>query len=410
MNIENDENPFLVYRDRLGSYAAAMSKGWSDADFVSLVTRLDAAVAEIDGTGFVVTPLRLVPGLAAEVELPTDRLLVKDETGAVGGSHKARHLFGVMLHLSVKGLPGRKELAIASCGNAAVAAAVVAAAEKQPLRVFIPTWAEPSVVRILEQLDARIEVCERRRGETGDPTYLRFLEAVEHGAIPFSVQGTVTQTTLDGGRTIGWELADQLAGGMGGDHRRIRLFVQVGGGALASSAWMGLTEAHADEEGPEFLLHAVQGEACAPLVRAWDLLTVDVAERDELVLPHDRAGRAQALANATLVERIMAAAHWEPERFMWPWEVVGSSLASGILDDVAYDWLTVVGPMFESGGWPIVVPEKAIERAHRAALMATDIPVSPTGSAGLAGLLDPETIAEVASDDTVVVLFTGVDR
>ncbi len=409
MSLENDDNPFLVYRARLDSYHAAMAKGWSDADFVSLVKRLDAAVAEVDGIGFEVTPLQLTPGLAAEIELPTDKLVVKDETGSVGGSHKARHLFGVMLHLSIKGLSGRKELAIASCGNAAVAAAVVAAAEKQPLRVFIPTWAETSVVRILEALDARIEVCERRPGETGDPTYLRFREAVEGGAIPFSVQGNVTETTLDGGRTIGWELADQLRT-VGGDHRRVRLFVQIGGGALASAAWRGLIGGNARRDAPELVLHAVQGEACAPLVRAWDLLTVDAAERDELVLPHDRPGRARALVRRPLVERILAAATNRPDRFMWPWEVVGSSIASGILDDVAYDWLTVVGPMFESGGWPVVVPEKMIERAHRAAHMATDIPVSATGAAGLAGLLDPDTSGEIDPDDTVVVLFTGVDR
>ncbi|NIR37703.1 MAG: hypothetical protein GWN79_06755, partial [Actinobacteria bacterium] len=77
-------------------------------------------------------------------------------------------------------------LAIASCGNAALAAAVVARAEQRDLRVFIPTWADEAVVEDLERLDARIEVCERREGESGDPTYLRFLEAVDDGATPFS--------------------------------------------------------------------------------------------------------------------------------------------------------------------------------------------------------------------------------
>ena len=59
---------------------------------------------------------------------------VKDETGNVSGSHKGRHLMGVLIQLAVierLGLarPGRRrDLAIASCGNAALAAAVVAGA------------------------------------------------------------------------------------------------------------------------------------------------------------------------------------------------------------------------------------------------------------------------------------------
>ena len=56
---------------------------------------------------------------------------VKDETGNVGGSHKGRHLAGALLHLRAAealGLAGasRRPLAIASCGNAAIAAATLA--------------------------------------------------------------------------------------------------------------------------------------------------------------------------------------------------------------------------------------------------------------------------------------------
>jgi hypothetical protein len=63
-------------------------------------------------------------------------LWVKDETGNVAGSHKARHLMGILLYLAVvEGGPGRAApsgaqapLAIASCGNAALGAAVLARA------------------------------------------------------------------------------------------------------------------------------------------------------------------------------------------------------------------------------------------------------------------------------------------
>ncbi|MGZ5385464.1 MAG: pyridoxal-phosphate dependent enzyme, partial [Acidimicrobiia bacterium] len=144
-------NPFIRYRWLLDSYRNAIGRGWSDADFVSLVTRLDKAVMEVSGKGFEMTPLSRQPALAAATSLPTDLLWVKDETQNVGGSHKARHLFGVLLHLAVED-QSDGDLAIASCGNAAVAAAVIARAAGRPLRVFIPTWADPEVVAALEEM------------------------------------------------------------------------------------------------------------------------------------------------------------------------------------------------------------------------------------------------------------------
>jgi hypothetical protein len=60
----------------------------------------------------------------------------------------------------------------------------------------------------------------------------RFREAVAAGALPFAVQGPENALCLDGGRTIGWEiLADAARQGIALD----RVFVQVGGGAFASS-------------------------------------------------------------------------------------------------------------------------------------------------------------------------------
>ena len=382
----DDANPFLRYRHRLDSYRSAITTGWTDDQFVDLVRRLDVEIAEVEGHGFVITPFAEEPALASALDMG-GRLWVKDDTNNVSGSHKARHLFGVMLHLALAH-EGPGELAIASCGNAALAAAVVAKAEERPLRVFIPTWADPAIVRRLEALDARIEVAERREGESGDPTYLRMLEAVEQGAVPFSVQGNVTRTTLDGGRTMGWELADQLAAaGLGGP---VRLLVQIGGGALASATWMGLTEGMANSGSSiQPVLHPVQSEACAPLARAYDGFAAVVAESG--------------------LEQARRAAASTPEDFMWPWEDVGESAATGILDDVTYDWLTVVEPTIRSGGWPVVVPESAIVAAHRLAHEHTTIDVDATGTAGLAALVDDEFRGRIG-DDTVVALFTGHTR
>ena len=382
-----------------------MADGWSDDDFVALVERLDAQVAGVQfgggvGTGFMATPTGRADALAEAMGLKSP-LYVKDETGNVSGSHKGRHLFGTMLQLAVESKGVASELAIASCGNAALAAAVVAKAEERPIRVFIPTWADEVVVAQLNELDARIEVCERRDSELGDPSFLRFQEAVEAGSTPFSVQGPSTPSALDGGRTLGWELADQLIeAGVGG---RVRLLMQVGGGALAATTFRAVRSA---AHKFDWVLHTVQGEACSPLRRAWDLLIEEIAP--ELV------GRNNVkIANSlglVLKKRMEELAYSEPDRFMYPWGPVGESSATGILDDVTYDWIPILHQLLVAKGWPVSVAEESILAAHLAAHAHTNIDVEPTGTAGLAGLWDPDVRADHPGDDAVVVVFTGVTR
>jgi len=377
------------YRTRLDSYRRWTDEGGSDAEFVALVEDLDAKVADVDGAGFVVTPISEQPALAEAVGLPSCRLWVKDETNNVSGSHKARHLFGLLLHLAVDDRLGQSptgELTIASCGNAAIGAAVVAKAAGRPLRVFIPTWADAAVAETLAELGAAVEVVARQPGELGDPTYLRFVEAVAAGSTPFSVQGTVAPHALDGGRTIGWELADQLrqSADQDGDSARLDLVsIQVGGGALGSALVMGLADGvDAGSLSAMPRVSAVQTEAAAPLRRAWDAL---IATDDPVA----------ALAN-------------RPDDFMTPWANVGTSLASGILDDVTYDWPQLAAAMLTTGGSPVVVDEAAIVEAHKVGRATTGINVSATGTSGLAGLLSESDDAIRGAN--VAVIFTGVER
>jgi threonine synthase len=396
-------NPFIRYRRFLDSFGRARAAGWSDADFISMVERLDEAIADVDGHGFRVTPFGRHPDLAAALELPTDEIWLKDDTHNVGGSHKARHLFGVMLHDALDAHDVESELAIASCGNAALAAAVVARAQERPLRVFIPTWAEPPIVERLQQLGATIEVCERRPGESGDPTYLRFLEAVDRGATPFSVQSTVTPTTIDGGKTLGWEVAEQL--GDLGIEGRLQVMLQVGGGAMASAVAAGIADGllH-DWVRVEPIYHPVQTDACAPLYRAWDLLLKFGGVGD------GTDSERSAEVHAKWVEGLVEVARSAPDRFMFPWEPVGESVASGILDDFTYDWLGVLEPTLRSGGWPVVIDEATALRAHAVVNDISGIRASATGTAGVAGLLDRELAAAVASTDRVLALVTGIER
>src|ERR1700691_1243360 len=148
----SEANPFVRYRTLMHSYHVATARGISDAGYRDLVTSLDAAVADVDGRGFRVTPFFRSAGLSEALGFSAaGGVWVKDETGNVSGSHKGRHLMGVLIHLEVMAQAGlldpenRPDLAIASCGNAALAAAVVARAGGWRLTVFVPPEADPVI-------------------------------------------------------------------------------------------------------------------------------------------------------------------------------------------------------------------------------------------------------------------------
>ena len=354
-----DPNPYVRFGPRMAWWAFARANGMTDAACEALA----GAVAD----GFAVTPFTRSTVLSDEIGAD---VWVKDETGNVAGSHKARHLVGILLHLRAAETLGllteRPPLAIASCGNAALAAATLAASVAWPIDVYVPTWMDDAFGDRLDELGARIHRCERRADDPpGDPAMLRFREASWAGAVPFTVQGPENGMCLDGGRTIGWEIAEQAA-----DHHVTldRVLIQVGGGAFAACVGGGL--------GADVRLDTVQAEGCAPLAETWGRITeIDHPER-----------------------------YWSQVMRPWP---EPHSLADGILDDETYDWVADVAVMAESGGAPIVALESDIVAAHELAARA-GFAASPTGTAGLAGLLAIRD--ELRPSDRVAVVMSGVAR
>lgn len=390
----SEPNPFARYRELFHAHQLGLANGMSDDDHLHLVQQLDKAIAAVDGRGFVQTPFALSDALSGRLGC---EVWVKDETGNVSGSHKARHLMGLMIHLLVVeqvGLapPDERELAIASCGNAALAAAVVARAAERPIRVFVPTWADEAVLSRLGELGATIQVCEREQGVPGDPTHHALLRAVEAGAIPFTCQGTDNGLTIEGGETLGYELVSQMAKE---DITLSRLVIQVGGGALASACVRAFEDA-ALLEAPERLprIHAVQARNAHPLERAY-------------MRVRQHAGHEISPQSAV---DAMAWARTHRSEVMWPWEEEPRSVATGILDDETYDWAAVVGAMLATDGSPVLAEEETLAEANDLARQATGIDVDHTGSAGLAGLLELSRRGDLRPDERVAVLFTGVRR
>jgi threonine synthase len=418
------EQPFVRFRELLHSYWRARSGGMSDVKFVALVGALDDAVASVD-RGFAPTPFAAADGVGAALGMEPGALWIKDETGNVAGSHKARHLFGLALHLEVAeglGLASRDEddrcgLAIASCGNAALAAATIARAAGRPLRVFIPGDANPRVVEQLHSLGAHVAVCERREGVPGDPCVHAFQDALAHGALPFCVQGNENGLTIEGGMTLGWELAAGLAtAGLAPS----RLFVQVGGGALASSVVQALREARSlGVIAAVPRLHCVQTHGAYPLRRAYVRVRGDVLERlglapaaarDDVPGDAELAGRLLAPDARAAVAAALADARAHRSRYMWPWESAPHSVAHGILDDETYDWFALVEGMLETGGWPVLASEPTLLEARALARGPGGIPADATGAAALAGLVVLRGEGVVTADECVVALVTGRER
>ena len=87
------------------------------------------------------------------------------------------------------------------------------------------------------------------------------------------------------------------------------------------------------------------------------------------------------------------------------WNPVGTSAASGILDDIAYDWQTIIEGMATSGGWPVLVSESSVVQSHLDGRKVTGIDAEPTGTAGFAALYE-----DIPLGPNSVVLFTGVTR
>jgi len=383
---EDSENPFERYREMFHSYQFACQYGLRDDEWVGLVVELDQKIRAVDGGGFQRTPFARNDELSDALGFNNGGgVWIKDETRGVSGSHKSRHLFGIALYLAAfeklgfLASGGEHLFAIASCGNAALAAAVIARALENPLEVFIPVDADPAVVAKLGALGARITTCPRVEGVAGDPCVVKYRERVATGALPFTVQGPENGLVIEGGSTLAYEMAELAADqGFTLDH----LFVQVGGGALATACVRGFEEAAAVGCGKPPVVHTVQTLA-SPLSEAY--------------------GRALSSAAGNELAQ-------HRSEFMRPLSQEPSSIATGILDDETYDWRTLIESALATKAAPITCTEERLQEAWELGNRVCDSKVSATGTAGLAGLLELRSRGELDLASKVAVLFTGVER
>lgn len=424
-------NPFLLFRRFFAVDSLARERGAKDA-YEDAVHAIDENLERFAGTGFRGTPTKNEAELARALGFGSGTIYAKNETRNVTGSHKARHLMGTMIYLDVLHRIGlmngqKPNLAIYSCGNAALGAAAVAKAAGYKLHVFVPPDVNKNVKSQLEQYEAVVHICERKTGEQGDPCYNRYSEAVKGGCLPFSCSGPDNWSAIEGGQTLGLEFI--------GATRPVdmnHLVIQAGGGALASSAVGAYRDRGLlDHTAPK--IHVVQTLGGYPLVRAYYLLLAKIA-RDagidcSLKTKRDRGlnGRIADYAsnqqsevtailaklkaeNPGMVFSTLDYAIQHPDQFMWPWESAPHSVAHGILDDVTYDWLQTVTGMLLTGGTAVLASESELTAANKTVKDTTGVNADPTGTSGVAGLSVLRRLGVVQPYDNAGVFLTGVER
>ncbi|MBI5412618.1 pyridoxal-phosphate dependent enzyme [Candidatus Peregrinibacteria bacterium] len=374
----------------------------------------------------------------------------------------------------------KPELAIYSCGNAAFGASAVARAADYPLSVFVPEGVAPNVLKALLDNRARVNMCVSRdflsavqaspsaitfettrqfpalvdvrnlrrkvgtaltlhqnpEPRVGDPTYLKFKEAMQRGALPISCSGPDNWSAINGGETLAFECVTQL-------RREAKqldsVVIQVGGGALASSAIQAYKALEERGMGAMPKIHVMQTKGGFPLVRAYYLLLQAIAKENDIpcslkdpqgcsdeefaaaVYAYSQSDK-HASEKAAIIEfaskyfgfeniqAVLKGAVEHPTQFMKPWHEEPQSKAHGILDDVTYDWFEIVKALLKTGGRAVIVDENNLEEAHRLVARNTDIEADHTGTSGLAGLLALRRNNVVLPREKVGVFITGKER
>ena len=239
----DNPNPFLRYRRWLSPYRLALAAGLPDAAWVRPRRRTRRRAEPGRRPRLPRHAVRPPAGPGQAFGLAGD-LWIKDETQNVSGSHKGRHLMGVMLYLRRAGAPGlplgeglrARRLAIASCGNAALAAAVGRPRGRTGRSTCsFPPMRSQSALRLGDSGATRHRLRAPRR-ETGDPCVIAVRSRGHRRRHSIRRPGTGQRPGGRGRADAGLRDGEALAAERALD----ALYVQVGGGALASALAQGL--------------------------------------------------------------------------------------------------------------------------------------------------------------------------
>ena len=310
----------------------------------------DANVVSL-GEGF--TPMLTSETLARL--LGVAQLWIKDEGLNPTGTFKARGgSAGISRALEL----GIADVALATAGNAGGAWACYGAAAGISVHVGVPSEAPPFTRVECAAYGADVVEVE---GHIGDAV----AEIAARGATAgwFDVSGLREPYRLDGKRTLGFEVAEQL-----GWRAPDAIIYPTGGGVGLIGiwrAWVQMQELGWVEGDPPRLI-AVQSTECAPVVRAFEA----GAEESE------------------------------------PWKNA-QTIASGLLVPKALGDVLTLRAIRATGGTAVAVPDEAILAALGTMAREGAVLPSPEAGATLAGAIALRERGDLREEDRVVLISTG---
>jgi threonine synthase len=292
-------------------------------------------------------------------------VFIKDEGLNPTGSFKARGLSAAVTMARHFGL---KKLAIPSAGNAASALAAYAAAADIEAHIFMPKDV-PMANRIecdyygahVALVDGLISDCARKVAELKETEAWKKEGRADE--ITFDVSTTKEPYRVEGKKTMGYEVAEQL-----GWKLPQGIIYPTGGGVGLLGMWKAFDELEQlgfiGPERPNMV--SVQSSGCAPIVKAWD------------------EGRATAE--------------------MWPH---ASTLAAGLRVPKPYADYLILDILKKSGGLALAATDTEILAATRHWAKVEGIFAAPEGAASLVAYQKLLASGFFTPDDTVVLFNTG---
>jgi len=294
-------------------------------------------------------------------ELGVRRLFLKDETRNPTASFKDRAMaVGAAKAVEMD----RKDVVIASSGNAASSLAAYSASLGLRCTAFVPEDVAMGKASQLLLYGARV-LRVKQVEEGRDPTVDLMMQTVkELGWYPCPSFGPFNPYQVEGPKTIVYEMVEQMGWSVPDF-----VFIPTGSGCLATGIWKALKE----------------------------LRLLGLIENYPKMVPVQPSG------NMSLVRAILQGKSFEevePEK--WP-----KSIASGLLDPYPWDGDAAIEGVRTTGGTAVAVEEEEIRDAVKKLARLEGVFAEPSGAVGVAAVQKLLEQGVLDASDTVVVLVTA---
>jgi threonine synthase len=288
-------------------------------------------------------------------------LFLKDETRNPSASFKDRAMaVGIAKAIEM----GKKDVAIASSGNAAASLAAYSAAAGIRCHAFVPPDTGTGKIAQLLLFGASITKCTQEK-EGDDATVKAMLEAVErHGYYPCPSFGPFNPYQVEGPKTMVYELYEQR------NWESVdAILVPTGSGCLLTGIWKGVRDFK-------------------------ELGLIDSYPRIIAVQPKGNQTLVKAIQKGIGMDKLV------PEPFP-------ASVAGGLLDPFPWDGDAAMIGVKTTGGTGISVSDGEILGSVKELAAHEGIFAEPSGAAGLAGLERLLSEGDIKRSDSVAVLVTS---